>query len=131
MSNDLRTNPLGIRMSKRTISKLSTGLFTAAPAAAVLALVAVGNVSAGDEGQPPRQPSPASIFTRWGWPGLSSTILASDACTKQCTANCGNSFQVCIRADDFNACGEQNNACDLLCLRRCRSYGGPVLNITY
>jgi hypothetical protein len=61
---------------------------------------------------------------------LSTTVLVSDACFRTCAAHCGGQFQVCIGGGWLNDCRPQGDRCDLSCLKRCRAYGGPLLDLT-
>jgi hypothetical protein len=60
----------------------------------------------------------------------SASVLASDACWRGCTAQCGWQFQHCIRIDRLDACFAHNNQCDLACLKQCRLSGGPLVSWT-
>lgn len=63
-------------------------------------------------------------------PSLSSKVIVSDACWRTCVAECGSVFHVCSRDHSFNGCRAQSDACDLGCQKTCRTYGGPLLDIT-
>jgi hypothetical protein len=63
-------------------------------------------------------------------PSLSSKVIVSDTCWRTCAAECGAVFHVCGKAHPLNRCRTQNDACDLDCLKTCRTYGGPLLDIT-
>ena len=87
--------------------------------------------AAGERAYGPRPPSPAGIVTRPSmYPGLSGSVLASDACRRGCEAQCGGRFVACLRLEHINHCRDETDACDRACVRQCRAYGGPVLNIT-
>lgn len=60
----------------------------------------------------------------------SEAVLASEACWRTCTAQCGGQFQACLRVVRIEDCTAQNNACDRFCLKDCRLAGGPLLNWT-
>jgi hypothetical protein len=61
---------------------------------------------------------------------LSTTVLGSDACWRTCAAHCGGRFETCVGAPVLNHCRFQGDLCDLTCQKRCRFYGGPLLDIT-
>jgi hypothetical protein len=61
---------------------------------------------------------------------LSSTVLVSDACYRTCAAQCGGRFETCVGAAVLNNCRFGGDVCDLSCQKRCRAYGGPLLDIT-
>jgi hypothetical protein len=61
---------------------------------------------------------------------LSSTVLVSDACYRTCAAQCGGRFETCVGAALLNNCRFGGDICDLSCQKRCRAYGGPLLDIT-
>jgi hypothetical protein len=61
---------------------------------------------------------------------LSTTVLVSDACFRTCTAHCGGQFGICIGGGWLNDCRPQGDRCDLSCLKHCRAYGGPLLDLT-
>jgi len=63
-------------------------------------------------------------------PSLSGTVLASDACWRGCAATCSARFNACTRVTALNDCRAHSDDCDLVCLKSCRSYGGPFLDIT-
>jgi hypothetical protein len=42
---------------------------------------------------------------------------------------CGH-FQTCVGAAVLNNCRFGGDVCDLSCQKRCRAYGGPLLDIT-
>lgn len=62
--------------------------------------------------------------------GLSATVLDSDACFRTCTAHCAGRFQMCLGGAWLNDCRMHGDRCDLSCLKQCRSYGGPLLDLT-
>jgi hypothetical protein len=57
----------------------------------------------------------------------SAAVLASDACWRGCTTQCGANFQACLPAAPLAGCLAHNNACELVCLRQCRLAGGPFV----
>ena len=61
---------------------------------------------------------------------LSTTVRVSDACWRTCRAHCGGVLVACANDDWFNNCRAVSDRCDLDCLKRCRTYGGPLLDIT-
>ena len=61
---------------------------------------------------------------------LSTTVRVSDACWRTCKAHCGGVQVACTHDDWLNNCRALSDSCDLSCLKRCRSYGGPLLDIT-
>jgi hypothetical protein len=61
---------------------------------------------------------------------LSTTVLVSDACWRTCAAHCGGRFDTCAGATGLNHCRVRGDRCDLSCQKRCRGYGGPLLDIT-
>ena len=58
----------------------------------------------------------------------SAAVLASTPCWRGCTALCGYDFQACLRVDVLVGCIDDNNACELTCLRECRLKGGPLVD---
>jgi hypothetical protein len=60
----------------------------------------------------------------------SAAVLASDACWRGCTAECGWYFQGCIKLYLLDGCMAHNNYCELTCLRQCRLLGGPLVSST-
>jgi hypothetical protein len=63
-------------------------------------------------------------------PSLSAKVIVSDACWRTCVAECGSIFHVCSRQQSLNGCRAQADNCDLACQKACRTYGGPLLDIT-
>jgi hypothetical protein len=63
-------------------------------------------------------------------PSLSSKVIVSDACWRTCVAECGSVLHVCARRHALAECRAQGDACDLGCQKTCRTYGGPLLDIT-
>jgi hypothetical protein len=63
-------------------------------------------------------------------PSLSSKVIVSDACWRSCVAECSSIFHVCARHQAINGCRAQGDACALGCQKTCRTYGGPLLDIT-
>ena len=63
-------------------------------------------------------------------PSPSSKVIVSDACFRTCVAECGSQFHVCVHAAPLNACRARDDACGLDCQKSCRTYGGPLLDIT-
>ncbi len=61
---------------------------------------------------------------------LSTTVRVSDACWRTCKAHCGGVFVACVNDAWLNDCRYENDRCDLSCLKRCRAYGGPLLDWT-
>jgi hypothetical protein len=56
-------------------------------------------------------------------------IRRADNCWRGCQAEAGRAFQTCLRVNNSNDCVQSNDAADRYCLRQCRSYGGPLLNL--
>jgi hypothetical protein len=61
---------------------------------------------------------------------LSASVLASTPCWRECTTQCGWSFQGCLRQDRLDLCLGGNNQCELFCLKQCRPLGGPLVSWT-
>ena len=61
---------------------------------------------------------------------LSTTVRVSDACWRTCKAHCGGVFVACVNDTWLNDCRYVSDRCDLSCLKRCRAYGGPLLDLT-
>jgi hypothetical protein len=64
-------------------------------------------------------PYPMSVRT--------ANIWKSDACWRDCSANCTAKFNACGRTDDGETCRNTLDRCDRLCVFQCRKSGGPVL----
>jgi hypothetical protein len=60
----------------------------------------------------------------------SASVLASDACWRPCTAQCGFHFQRCLKVSWQEGCFAYNNECELACLKHCRLSGGPLVSWT-
>src|SRR5215467_121294 len=60
----------------------------------------------------------------------SNSVRVSDACWRTCETACSRRFQACSRAYHVNDCRSETDSCDLTCLKTCRTYGGPFLDIT-
>jgi len=60
----------------------------------------------------------------------SASVYASTPCWRDCTTQCGWSFQGCIRLEPLAICLGGNNQCELSCLRQCRPLGGPLVSWT-
>jgi hypothetical protein len=60
----------------------------------------------------------------------SNSVRVSDACWRTCETHCSRRFQACSTAYHVNDCRSESDACDLACLKTCRTYGGPFLDIT-
>jgi hypothetical protein len=80
--------------------------------------------------QQPLVPTPELYCYSTNCMSLSSTVLVSDACYRTCAAQCGGHFETCIGAAVLNNCRFGGDVCDLSCQKRCRAYGGPLLDIT-
>ena len=80
--------------------------------------------------QQPLVPTPKLYCYSANCMSLSSTVLVSDACWRTCAAQCGGHFQTCFGAAVLNNCRFVGDVCDLSCQKRCRAYGGPLLDIT-
>lgn len=61
---------------------------------------------------------------------LSATVLASDGCWRTCAASCNFHVRKCIKFEGVTDCMPLNESCDRTCVRECRAYGGPLLNLT-
>ena len=80
--------------------------------------------------QQPLVPTPKLYCYSANCMSLSSTVLVSDACWRTCAAQCGGHFGTCVGAAVLNNCRFGGDVCDLACQKRCRAYGGPLLDIT-
>jgi hypothetical protein len=80
--------------------------------------------------QQPLVPTPKLYCYSANCMSLSSTVLVSDACWRTCAAHCGGHFETCVGAAVLNNCRFVGDVCDLSCQKRCRAYGGPLLDIT-
>jgi hypothetical protein len=80
--------------------------------------------------QQPLVPTPKLYCYSANCMSLSSTVLVSDACYRTCAAQCGGHFETCVGAAVLNNCRFGGDVCDLSCQKRCRAYGGPLLDIT-
>jgi len=99
--------------------------------ACLLACVAVWTASAADlqwQGPPNRsyRVAPLPIAPD----SLSATVLASDGCWRTCAASCNFHVRKCIKFEGVTDCMPLNESCDRTCVRECRAYGGPLLNLT-
>ena len=61
---------------------------------------------------------------------LSTTVRVSDACWRTCRAHCGGVLVACVNDNWLNDCRYVSDRCDLSCLKHCRAYGGPLLDLT-
>lgn len=99
---------------------------------ALLALLAASPILAGDIANvPPPRPTfqrghPLDFTARTH----SRSVLVSDACSHTCESQCAWRFRDCARGYWVNDCRAETDACDLTCLKTCRTYGGPLLDIT-
>jgi hypothetical protein len=59
-----------------------------------------------------------------------ASVMDSTPCWRGCTAQCGATFQYCIRGDWLAGCMVQSNACDRACQVQCRPIGGPLVSWT-
>jgi len=100
----------------------------------VLLVVATSLACAGERDrmklQQPLVPAPKLYCYSADCMSLSATVLVSDACWRTCAAHCGGRFETCVGATAFNPCRVRGDRCDLSCQKRCRAYGGPLLDIT-
>jgi hypothetical protein len=64
------------------------------------------------------------------WRAHSNEVRVSDACWRTCETGCSRRFQACATTYAINDCRSETDACDLACLKSCRTYGGPYLGIT-
>jgi hypothetical protein len=98
----------------------------------IIGLLAFSAALAGDNGfaPPPWPPwlrgSPVDPTPR----AHSNSVRVSDACWRTCERHCSRNFQACSAAYHVNDCRSESDACDLACLKTCRTYGGPFLDIT-
>lgn len=100
--------------------------------AGVVAALLVSGASAKDRRRLQQPLAPASKLECWFGHclSLSTTVLVSDACFKTCVAQCGGQFQACVAEAWINNCRAFGDGCDLSCQKTCRSYGGPLLDLT-
>jgi hypothetical protein len=56
-----------------------------------------------------------------------AAIWKSDACWRDCTADCNWRMTACLQDNDADACRPYLDACDRSCQRSCRTRGGPLL----
>ena len=97
----------------------------------MLGVIACTSAFAGDALVPPPWPPWLRGFPLDPTPRAhSNSVRVSDACWKTCETHCSRRFQACATAYHVNDCRSQNDACDLACLKTCRTYGGPFLDIT-
>ncbi len=97
----------------------------------VVLLLAVGTPAAAVEWWDSfayRPPTPSGPYPTER--GSFSPVLRSDACWHTCAAHCGGQFQTCVKGFWINDCRTQDDRCELSCQKTCRTYGGPLLNIT-
>jgi hypothetical protein len=98
----------------------------------IIGLLAFSFAFAGDNGfVPPPWPPwqrgfPLDLTPR----AHSNSVRVSDACWRTCETHCSRRFQACSTAYHVNDCRSESDACDLACLKTCRTYGGPLLGIT-
>ena len=59
-----------------------------------------------------------------------ASVWHSDSCFRDCTGQSAWRFEYCIRELGPEACRVRLDADDRICLRTCRTRGGPLLNIT-
>ena len=59
-----------------------------------------------------------------------AAVWTSDACWRDCTGQSAWRFESCLRDFGPEACRDRLDADDRICLRFCRTKGGPLLNIT-
>ena len=59
-----------------------------------------------------------------------ASVWASDFCWRDCTGQTAWRFDYCIRSMHPEQCRSLVDADDRICLRACRTRGGPLLNIT-
>jgi len=101
--------------------------------ACLAVLVVATSATAGDVAPVP--PPPWPTWQR-GYPldlmprTHSRSVRVSDACWRTCGTQCKWRFQACATAYHVNDCRAENDACGLDCLKACRAYGGPLLDIT-
>jgi hypothetical protein len=95
-----------------------------------VALMAPSSLSAADHAYAPKPQAVVSIPAPQLPPfasKLSASVFASGGCWRACEAQCGGEFQVCLRFEPVEACHADINACSRMCLRQCRTMGGPFL----
>jgi hypothetical protein len=57
-----------------------------------------------------------------------ASVLASDACWRDCTSSCNWKMDYCVSSNDPDTCRPHLDACDRACQRDCRgTSGGPFL----
>lgn len=56
-------------------------------------------------------------------------IRRADRCWRACLADASRDFQRCLRVESATDCVPWNDANDRACLRACRLYGGPLVNM--
>ena len=59
-----------------------------------------------------------------------ASVWVSDACWFDCTRQSGWRHDRCLRVEHPELCRSRMDADDRICLRACRTKGGPLLNIT-
>ncbi|HXW23870.1 MAG TPA: hypothetical protein VEK73_03910 [Xanthobacteraceae bacterium] len=98
----------------------------------ILCLLACSSAIAGD---PNAVPPPWPSWWRGlpldpTWRAQSNSVRLSDACWRTCENHCSHRYHACTTAYAVNDCRAETDACDLDCIKACRTYGGPFLGIT-
>ena len=98
----------------------------------LLLVVFAGTASAGERWnlQQPLAPAPKLHCRSPKCLSLSTTVRVSDACWRTCEAHCAGVLAACVDVFWLNDCRSVSDRCDLSCLKTCRAYGGPLLDIT-
>jgi hypothetical protein len=60
-----------------------------------------------------------------------AAVWESDFCWKECTGQTGWRFQACVPELGPEACRFRLDADNRVCLRSCRTRGGPMLNLAF
>ena len=60
-----------------------------------------------------------------------ASVWTSDFCWRACTGETAWRFEACIGAHGFEACRPALDADNRVCLRTCRSRGGPMVNLAF
>jgi hypothetical protein len=95
----------------------------------IIGVIAFSSALAGDNGFAPPpwfRGFPLDLTPR----AHSNSVRVSDACWRTCERHCSRNFQACSATYHVNDCRSESDACDLACLKTCRTYGGPFLDIT-
>jgi len=115
-----------------TLTCLALALASAAPLTIAAAVAAdINGVHAAKRTAVTHAPTPRRVpLALRTLSRRSASVMASVPCWHECTAQCGWSFQACLKVAPQDICFADNNSCDLICLKQCRLRGGPLLDIT-